>query len=42
MALSAGGMLSGVLEDEDGWYSAHLTTNQNEAIGRGLSRACVT
>ncbi|CAJ1436830.1 unnamed protein product [Effrenium voratum] len=30
---SRGGMLSGVLEDEDGWYSAHLTTNQNEAIG---------
>ena len=33
---SAGGMLSGILEDEDGWLVAQLTTNQNETIGFGL------
>ena len=35
-ALFAGGMLSGVLEeDEDGWYFAQLITGQNEPIGLG-------
>lgn len=31
-----GGMLSGVLEDDDGWFVAQLSTNQNETMGRGL------
>ena len=40
-----GGMLSGVLEDDDGWFVAQLTTNQNETIGGNLrnstlSRSC--
>jgi len=33
-----GGMLSGILEDDDGWFVAQLTTNQNETMGRDLSR----
>jgi hypothetical protein len=31
-------MLSGILEDDDGWFVAQLTTNQNETMGRDLSK----
>lgn len=30
---SRGGMLSGILEDDEGWFVAQLTTNQNETMG---------
>lgn len=26
-------MLSGILEEDEGWFVAQLTTNQNETIG---------
>ena len=26
-------MLSGILEEDEGWFLAQLTTNQNETIG---------
>ena len=29
--------MSGILEDDEGWFVAQLTTNQNETIGRDLS-----